>query len=443
MNCINRKELDQFLAGTLDTRRLLAVDEHLGSCPECRAAVSAMPARRALAADLSAELLGVRDCPEYEELSAYIENALSSDHHNAITAHSNACELCARDLARISEMRSHAAMRDRIEVRPGQSRKAGTARVFWKWAAAALGSAAVVVGVAVSLSHFASTPAQIAKVRPAKAHTAPVVAVNAPADQHNTPVPVVTNNAKPPTVTPHERVITSPPAHNQPAAPQYVAVLKDGSNRVVRDGANLELRRANGEPAGTALEARVAAAVDQKLRTGRVRLPKPVEVASAELYVRGTGYNPPATAPKLVGPISKIMLTTKPTLQWTAVELAESYKVRVVDSEGRVVFEKETNDTSVTLPTVLERGRTYAWQVGARFAESDSWYKSASARFRVISDEDYSSILSVKRQSPGSHVALGALYESLGLSDEAAGEYRALLRENPNSRLARKLFEDK
>ena len=75
-----------------------------------------------------------------------------------------------------------------------------------------------------------------------------------------------------------------------------------------------------------------------------------------------------------------------------------------------------------------------------RFGKSDSWAKSKAAVFKVLSAEDLGTIQKVKRQMPGSHLALGVAYESVGLYEEAASEYRALRRANPNSQLARNLL---
>jgi hypothetical protein len=102
--------------------------------------------------------------------------------------------------------------------------------------------------------------------------------------------------------------------------------------------------------------------------------------------------------------------------------------------------EQTTNGYSIVLPEALSRGEEYTWRVGVRFSESDSWAESAPAKFYVLSSDDYSSIQQVKTALPGSHLALGAAYESFGLYEEAQQEYRALRRSNRDSSLARRML---
>ena len=75
-------------------------------------------------------------------------------------------------------------------------------------------------------------------------------------------------------------------------------------------------------------------------------------------------------------------------------------------------------------------------------SNGDPWIESAAARFYVVSAEDYGLIQKVKKQLPGSHLALGVAYERCGLYEEAAQEYRALRRQNANSALARRLLRE-
>ena len=146
------------------------------------------------------------------------------------------------------------------------------------------------------------------------------------------------------------------------------------------------------------MEARVAAAIDEKIRTGAVRPEKQVRYAMNAIIVRG-GNSPPAdpTAPELVSPIAKMLITDRPTLKWSAVDQADSYRVQVYDDQDNVIFTQTTDQTSLTLPKLLARGRVYKWQVGVRFSEVDRWADSNAVKFGVISDEDHASINRLRR----------------------------------------------
>ncbi len=67
MNCISRQELEQFLQGNIEPQRLLAVDEHVSACPDCKATLQNMPAGRIAGTGLGIALLGVQECPPYEK----------------------------------------------------------------------------------------------------------------------------------------------------------------------------------------------------------------------------------------------------------------------------------------------------------------------------------------------------------------------------------------
>jgi hypothetical protein len=188
---------------------------------------------------------------------------------------------------------------------------------------------------------------------------------------------------------------------------------------------------------GSAVESE---AVDEKLTYGKIASIR-IPTGAMALLMRGGGnYVPPASAPKPVSPSDKIVLSQNPTLSWSPVRLAESYHVRVFDDEGELLVDETAATNSLKVPSPLPRGKAYKWRAGARFSSGGRWAESAAATFYVLSDEDYALIERVKRALPGSHLALGAAYERCGLYDEAAGEYRVLRRQNPNSTFARRLL---
>lgn len=75
---------------------------------------------------------------------------------------------------------------------------------------------------------------------------------------------------------------------------------------------------------------------------------------TATVAPRGVAPSGPASAPF--------------RLVWTRVPGADSYRARVYDDQGTVVFERETTDTTAAVPdsVPLRRGRSYYWKVEAR-----------------------------------------------------------------------------
>ena len=436
MNHIEQTELRDFLKGKLTVERMLAVDRHVSECAECKAALTEMNSSALV--DFGAEVMGAVDCPEYEELSAYADGTLDAGRAASIRRHMSVCELCTRDLGRIRELRSHAALREKITVQPGMSRRVRRSPLlYWKQVLAGVslaGAAALVIvfGNFSPAAHVAQQPIQEAKKPPIMRPIRPTTHVAAKPENS---APVKTPEKKPAT----SQVVNV--ATNSRPAPRVVPVLKDGALSVIRKGNTLALAAKNGSSARTGLEAEIAARIDQKLKSGKVTTPKPVQMAMASVDMRGTsgGYQAPPTAPKQIGPMGKVLLTAAPTFTWSAVDLAESYRIRIYNSTHNLVVDQIVKTNSFTPSHPLERGQAYSWRIGVRFGETDQWSESAAASFAVVSDKDYASIKRIQRTMPDSHLALGVAYESAGLRAEAANEYRALLKANPRSKLAHKL----
>lgn len=439
MSCIERVEIEQFVKGKLAPEKLLAVDSHIRECADCKKLAASLSSR----VDLAAAVTGAADCPEYEELSAYLDEKLDAARAAAIKNHANLCELCAGDLDRIQELRSHAALREKITVKPGASRVSQRRGFFFYWRQAlAVTSLAGLVAVGFMLSNFDNVAT--------KSHKRPVVAVN---PGISSPVKPVTpqNPTKPQpekiAAKPESAPTKAPVKDTKPAPVVVASVLRDGKYSVVRQGGNLTLAKADGSSVRSSLEAKLAARIDEKLRTGKIKLPEPVQMAMA-VPVRGgdDSYEPRPSAPKPVAPVGsqtgrpRIVMSASPTFNWGPVDLANAYRVRVYDESGNMVGEQMTKNTHLTFSKPLARGKVYTWRVGVRFGEEDSWTQSGSIPFYVLSAQDFGAINSVRTRLPGSHLALGAAYESAGLYDEAANEYRMLRRENPNSKLAKDLL---
>ncbi len=432
MDCIDRKELKQFLDGKLPADRLIEIDGHLDECGACRAAVGRMSS----VINFASEVMGTTDCPEYEELSAYVDESLDAEKTKSVRSHICLCEICSRDVDRISELRSHAALREKVFVKPGIYTSRPKQGVFVRWRTAlAVVSLGGLIAVAVI---FGNVGDQNHKNRPQVANNPPIV--------NNLPKPPADDVAKTEVKEAPVVIESAPPSPSVVAeapakpAPVVKTVLRDGSYSVISSNGNLVFAKKDGVVMRGG--AKIAAAVDEKLRTGKIKPAKPIQMAMATIHVRSAGaYDVPPTAPKQIAPVEKVLITEKPAFTWAAVDLAESYRVRVYDKSGNLIVDQVVEDTSFVPSTALPRGKAYSWRVGVRFSETDGWTESAASGFAVISAEDYGVINRVRRDFAGSHLAMGAAYESAGLYEEAIAEYKALRRANPNSELANRLLD--
>ncbi len=431
MKCIERVTIEEFVKGKLAPQQMLEVDSHIRECADCRKLATSLSTR----VDLAAAVTGAVECPEYEELSAYADGTLDGAASAYIHGHVNMCELCSRDLNRIGELRSHASLRETVTIRLDSAQPSRRGVFFYWRQALAVASAAGLIAVAVIYGNFGGTTS--------KTHNLTVQ--NPPIAQPKHATPTAPPKPEPQVVAKNDPVVTPPAASPKPA-PMVTppAVLKDGQYSVVRKDGNLVLAKADGTAVGSRLDSRMAARITEKLRTGTIRLPEPLKVAMSTFTMRADTeeYHPQPAAPKPVGPIGRVVMTAYPVFKWSAVDLADSYRVQVYDDSGNLLTEQITKETYLKLSSPLPRDRTYRWRVAVRFGEQDSsWVRSAVSAFYVLSEQDYNAINKARGSLGGSHLAMGAAYESVGLYEEAANEYRLLLRRNPNSKLARDLLQ--
>jgi hypothetical protein len=83
-----------------------------------------------------------------------------------------------------------------------------------------------------------------------------------------------------------------------------------------------------------------------------------------------------------IGPVEEVS-----EARWTGLIGARSYRVTLVDSDGVLMWEKETADTFVVVPptVVLEVDHEYFWKVEAQMA-LDRWKGSDFERFQVMTE---------------------------------------------------------
>jgi anti-sigma factor RsiW len=147
---------------------------------------------------------------------------------------------------------------------------------------------------------------------------------------------------------------------------------------------------------------------------------------------------------QLLSPLGKIITETRPTLRWRRLNGATSYVASVFDSKFNLV----TRSASLSQPTwtvsaPLLRGQNYVWEVTAVKEGKEVVVPVAPApraQFRILDADKLSALQTLKRQKPTSHLALGLTYARLGLLRDAEAEFQYLLKENPDSAVAKKLL---
>lgn len=420
MQCFDEQLLSRYMQGALSVADMIAAGEHICECAVCRTKLNATSSYRKALRLIEEASIGIGDCPEYEELSAFVDDTLPHETHQRILRHVNVCELCWHDMETLQAVRSRASLAPSITVRPGMFNTRRFWTVFgWRQLSAVSATTAAVILAFVLTNPNPTRVIPIATDKPGHK----IVATN-PVDKTPSASVADINSTKPaigqnPKATPSD--------NQQPPDEEFVAELHDGSVIVGRLGDKVTARSS-----GREFEAQVAKLVDMKLRDGRV--PSSFQIAKVE--VRGPDD---IVEIEKISPAPGGLSSSKPIFEWKPIEGSSKYRVEVYQLDGTPVYTAETEETSYKSDKTLPAG-IYKWVVRARRGPFGEWDWSKAASFRILSAKETNLIAQVKRDYPGSHLVLGTVYESLGLNGDAVREFRALENVNPDSSLAKKLL---
>ncbi|HET8635049.1 MAG TPA: CHAT domain-containing protein [Gemmatimonadales bacterium] len=111
-----------------------------------------------------------------------------------------------------------------------------------------------------------------------------------------------------------------------------------------------------------------------------------------------------ADAPALLLPDGDVAEAS--AFEWSSVIGADRYRLTLFRDDGRVLFEQETQDTTVALPDTvgLAPAVTYYWKVEARTGW-DRWTASELIPFRIVSPSDPDSLQALARHLADSALA--------------------------------------
>lgn len=419
-------DLARYAARRMSPRELLTADDHLTVCEQCYAQLN--PAAKAddgLASALRAfEPSYVEPSHlSYEQLESCAEGSIGPVDLEIAQSHLETCAQCAAELNDLREIATTG--RGRVERRTGDSgRWFERFRELWRqpWPRLALQASAV---LAVSVM------AAVLVTIPYRSESAQLRARLAEIERSNEALKSEAAELEP--------QIAELRAENdslrQRGTGDAVISLRDGGNDLTLDPA--------GNLVGLETTARYQLAIRDALVSGRVKLP----AGLAELRDRSGTLMSGETGQgfKLLEPLGGVIENDRPTFKWTALEGAAGYTVAVFDSALKKVAESApVQRTEWTPSTALPRGEVYAWQVRAVKDGQEIVAPSAGAsraRFKVLERAKLSEIATARQARPQSHLLLGLIYADAGLMNEAEREFDALLKENPQSPVARGLLQ--
>lgn len=408
---------------------ILAADDHLASCEDCRKLARAPIQMEALISGLRVNLRsGVAalesDHPSYEQIVALVDSEMDETARDALESHLEICAQCAEDVNDLRVVRS--------EVLDSSTRSVPIAVPTWRhkitafthairlplWPALTASLALLFIGASIAVffswraTRLAESPQRTGRIESPPAAKEPSPGSNTETvAQPSTPQPGVATNGS-----------------------QIVLALNDASGRVTLD--------ATGNVGGLgSISPSSVQAVKQALTTGRVEVPQLSELIGKKSTLLGTDES---DAFLLLSPVGTITRTARPTLRWRQLTGATSYTVAILDADFNVVANSPSlARTSWSPPHALELGRVYSWQVTAVKDGKEIISPSApapEARFKVLDKATANELSHVERVA-GSHLVRGTLYARAGVLDDAERELRVLLEDNPNSPIARKLLQ--
>jgi hypothetical protein len=214
-----------------------------------------------------------------------------------------------------------------------------------------------------------------------------------------------------------------------------VVVLNDGPGTVTVDKAG-NVSGLNEIPHNTRQQ------IGEALVAERIKAPGiETELAGGPINLRGPDNSPTF---KLMFPTRTVIISDRPSFEWQKLARATNYRVSVGDLKGHEIARSQelpADQTRWTPPTPLNRGEIYVWEVEATLDSKKIVSPGKSApemKFKILSSSSAQELEELKNVN--SHLALGIFYANQGMVAEAEGEFQMLVRDNPRSRLLRKLL---
>ncbi|MGI8641740.1 MAG: hypothetical protein ACR2MG_17570 [Pyrinomonadaceae bacterium] len=436
---ISAEAIERYAIRKSALAEMLAVQRHIAVCEMCREKLAeAFDAEKAFVG-LQNELAfdDFSDEPEhlpYEQLALFVDGKLDAVESEITESHLAICAECKKDLADLRVFRQIA------DAPPFE--KAET-KSFWQrlFAFDSFGGFAPAASVAAVLFAVltgawfllrSNQRDEIAQANANKISASPSPISNGnPQNTDNQNTNSQTNfNANSANIESNQS--PTRPTENVPNQSPELA-FSDGQITVDQNGDVRGLEN---------LSPSAQKAIRQSLQTGKVSVGAN-SLGGNNGVLMGGGDETGGVPFALHSPVGKVVRESQPILRWKPLKDATSYNVAVADANFRVVVESgKLTSTSWKPAKSLPRGATYSWQVTATKADGSETVSPSApapqARFRVLDQKTTDDLNKLEKTK--SHLALGVLYATAGLIEEARREFQVLVKENPKSALARKLL---
>jgi Putative zinc-finger len=434
------QEIESYRRRSIPVAEILVVNEHLATCDEC---YGKFHSKTLLASTYNFTRIDLESAEneELEHLSfdqvlAYVDNELDEIERSIVAVHLEICSECHNVCWDLREFKSDLALGKVYAPEPQSPRfwarfwdrpamSWSVYRIPFKAVAAATAAAVVIWFVIASREKVADLQARVVKLQQQNnALTNDLSAVSSLRTQldqlskENRDLQELANSNR-----------------SSDISQKTLIAINDAGGRIALDN------RGELDGLGFVSSDHQTAVIDA-LRTGRIK-------ASAELSsllgeqkrLMGSRGRQRSFIP--LSPVGAVVATTQPTFRWKRVSGATAYTVTIYQNNLKeIVSSKTLTGTQWTSPP-LSRDRSYSWHIRAIIGNRELVLPSPDARearFRVLSQSEVENLGRIREAYAKSHLALGVIYARMGLFDEAATEFRALLGANPGSPIVKRLL---
>lgn len=420
---LSQSQLAGYSGRTLDTEELLAVDGHLASCDVCHERLTGIrPAVAKLAASPSFQSgEGLFHLDYDQHLEPYVDGTANDIDREIVESHIAQCSQCADELRDLLAFKQQPAIAIAGDDAVTSSRwKQWLPR--WPLLSNPVWATAVVIAVLIlAMGVFLWTTYRARRVERAETGSS--------------------ESDKQQQAGAKEQPAPAPTAHT---SPENKTLPREAPLITLNDAGGQILMNQRGQLEGLDdLPPELKESVERALATRRLRASPALSGWSTGAGNLRSGLEEQNTFAPLE-PMDVVIETDRPKFRWQALEGARQYIVTIYDAKFREVASSgPIVGTEWTVPTPLERGVTYSWQISA--LKDGKTIVSPKpplreARFRILDQGAMVALAKLKKSSGSSHLVMGVFYWKHGLIEESEREFHALAQANPNSSVAAELL---
>lgn len=429
---LSNEIVERFHAQALAGGDKTVIYVHILGCESCRLRIVDAKTQTVAVGALSEHLLPKEEEEpyhlDYETIEAFVDDKLGAADRNTARLHLEDCAECSAEVEDLRE--SLATMRAASQKNKDLQPKVVPAR--WSF----LSGVPMRIAAVLAIVAFAGIALLVVwRWKPSGPTQVPGTGGDRTAGSQATPSgsPQIPSFAPSPAIVTPPKLAENPPTKsaNEPAA----IALKDGEREISIDQAGNII----GLPP---LPVDSQQAVKETLTGEPLSRPKVLdEVTSAEVSVRAPTGNEQRI--RIISPVSAVILQERPTLRWTPLTTAEGYRIEIADESFRRVAQSEDIPVSSQRwmsSTTLKRGQIYTWTIRALNKGGELSAISSQGKFKILGEDKIRELNQLKARK--SHLALGLFFTGEGMIAEAEREFRILVKDNPNSALAKKLLRE-